>query len=229
MRGFDRRRVLAAGMMFATCLVGIAVAAPQGDDPAARLRGALRSATLQVRDLQDQNAMLMAKQAEADRDRMALTQKLAADEKELDELREQLKSNQTVSQQAAAQATAQIEMQKTNAAAADTAYRDNLMKWQAAYNEAAETARTRDADAKKLDALLMQTRGRVDVCETKNKELYRIGHEVLDTYDRQDLMSMIKNKESVTKLGRVELETLMQDYEDKLRANDLAHPAPMTQ
>jgi septal ring factor EnvC (AmiA/AmiB activator) len=225
MRNFEWRRPLAAGIVAACCISGLAAAAPQADDGAARLRAALRSATTQLRDVQDQNAMLMATQSKAERERMALAQQLAAAEKERDALRQQIKAGQVASQTASEQAMAQLEAQKRNIATMEAAYRDNLMKWQAAYNDATIVARTRDGDAKKLDALLIQTRGRATACEAKNSELYKFGKELVDAYDRQDLFSTIGAKEPFTRLKRVEIETLMQDYEDKLRANAIVHPA----
>ena len=169
--------------------------------------------------------MLVAKQSEAERQRMALGQQLAAAEKDRDALRLQLKAGQTASQTASQQAAAQLDAQKRNIAAMEAAYRENLMKWQASYNEAALAARTRDADAKKLDALLVQTRGRTTACEAKNTELYIFGKELIDTYGRQDFLSTISTKEPFTRLKRVEIESVMQDYQDKLRANAIVHPA----
>jgi len=225
MRNSEWRRTIAAGVIAAACIGGLTAAAPQGDDGAARLRAALRSATVQLRDSQDQNAMLAAKQSEAERERMALAQQLAAAERERDALRQQIRAGQEASQTASQQAAAQLDAQKQSIATMEAAYRDNLVKWQGAYNEAAAAARTRDADAKKLDALLVQTRGRATACEVKNTELYKFGRELVDAYDRQDLFSTISAKEPFTRLKRIEIETLMQDYQDKLRANAIAHPA----
>jgi chromosome segregation ATPase len=225
MRNSEWRRTLAAGLIAAAGLAGLSAAAPQ-DDGAARLRAALRQATSQLRDLQDQNAMLTAKQSEAERQRMALVQQLAAAEKERDGLRLQLEAGRNVAQTAAQQASAQLEAQRQALGTAQGAYQENLTHWQTAYNEAAETARTRDADAKKLDALLVQTRGRAMACEDKNTELYKFGKELIDLYGKQDVLTSIGSKEPFTRLKRVEVENLMQDYEDKLRANVLAHPAP---
>ncbi|HXJ01225.1 MAG TPA: hypothetical protein VNH44_08370 [Micropepsaceae bacterium] len=225
MRNSGWRRAIATSAIAIGCIGGLTAAAPQGDDGGARLRAALRSATVQLRDLQDQNAMLTAKQSEAERERMALAQQLAASEKERDSLRQQIKAGQDAAQTAAQQTNAQLDAQKQAIAAMEATYRDNLMKWQGAYNEAAAAARTRDADAKKYDALLVQTRGRATACEAKNAELYKFGKDLIDAYDRKDLFSTIGSKEPFTGLKRVEIETLMQDYEDKLRANVIAHPA----
>jgi septal ring factor EnvC (AmiA/AmiB activator) len=225
MRNFEWRRAFAAGTIAVCGICGLAAAAPEGDDGAARLRAAFRSATVQLRDLQDQNAMLTAKQSEAERDRMALTQQLAAAEKERDALRQQLKAGQDALQTAARQSAAQLEAQKQGLASMEAAYRDNLAKWQTSYNEAAAAARMRDDDAKKLDELLVQTRTRATACEAKNTELYKFGKDLIDVYGRQDVFGALGAKEPFTKLKRVEIENLMQDYEDKLRANMIARPA----
>lgn len=169
--------------------------------------------------------MLTAKQSEAERARMALTQQLASAERERDQLRQQLQAGQSAAQTAAQQASTQLDAQKQTLAAAIATYQENLTRWQMAYNEAAETARTRDADAKKLDALLVQTRGRAMVCEDKNAELYKFGKELVELYGNQDVLGSLGSKEPFTRLKQVQIENLMQDYEDKLRANMVSHPA----
>jgi len=209
---------LAAALCF--CWLNALLPASAQTDVEARARAALRAATAQLRDLQDQNAALLAKQAEAERERAALAQKVAADEKELATLRAQVKAGQTANEQI----TAQIQDGKDSLAKADTEYKDNLAKWQAAYNEAAETARTRDAEAKRFDAALTQMRERQRLCEGMNGELYKIGHEILDFYDSQSFMTLLRANEPITKLKRVEYQTLIQKYEDRLRTSQLTHP-----
>jgi hypothetical protein len=221
MRNSKRHRALGAAVLSMCCSASLSAAAPQADEAGARLRAALRSATVQLRDMQDQNAVLLAKQSEGERSRLALAEKVAADEKELDALRQQVKTAQAAS----AQIAGQLEAEKQNLAMGETAYRDNLAKWESAYKEAADSARALDADAKRLDALLVQARGRTQSCEAKNGELYKLGKEVLDLYDHKDFFSVLAANEPITKLKRVELDKLIQDYEDKLRANEIGRPA----
>jgi len=203
------------------CWLASLVPAVAQQDVEARARAALRTATAQLRDLQDQNAALLAKQAEAERQRAALAQKIAADEKELAALRAQLKTGQTATEQVAAQ----VQAGKESLAKADMEYKDNLAKWQAAYNEAAETARMRDAEAKRFDAALAKLREQERLCEGMNAELYKIGHEVLDLYDSQSFIEVLRAAEPVTRLKRVEYQTLIQKYEDQLRASQLTRQA----
>lgn len=179
------------------------------EDPTARVKAALRQATQRVRELEDQNATLQAKAAEAERNRQALEQKVAADEKELAELKKQGESDKSALQQASSALAGQRE---TNA------------KLQSTYQETATTLRTRDADAKRLDGMLGQARQRIGACEGKNAELYKLAEEILDLYGKRDLLDDIATTEPVTKLKRVEIENAMQDYEDKFRANKIAPP-----
>src|ERR1700744_2199759 len=85
-------------------MLSLAAAMPaRADDngPEARLRAALKTATSRIRELEDQNAQLQAKQAAAERDRLEFTQKAAEADKELGELRKQGASDKAALEQAA--------------------------------------------------------------------------------------------------------------------------------
>ena len=207
MRVSDWQRHAVFAVLLLGGLTGAALAQQQ-ESPESRLRAALRQTTIQLRDQEDQNATLQAKQSEAERDRLALSQKLDADEKELAALRRQAQTGVAASQQ-------EIDADKKT-----------LAQWQTAYNNAADIARTRDADAKRFDAELTKLREQLRLAEDKNQQLYKLGHEILDLYDSKDFGSMLAAAEPVTKLKRVEYENIMQDYEDKLRANQVVQPAP---
>lgn len=176
------------------------VAAQQSDDANSRLRAALRQATSQLQDLQDQNASLTAKAADAEQKRAAMAQKLAEDEKELAGLRAQSRSS--------------------NAAAESE--KENVAKWETAYKQAADAARSRDASDKELAAQLGKIRQRENDCEAKNAELFKLGNEVLDLYQGKGVLDVLIAAEPVTQLKRVEAENKAQDMQDKLRDNQFA-------
>lgn len=204
MRDTDRRLLAAAAFLLLGGLFGIRNAsADQQDDVAERLRAALRQATIELRDLEDQNATLLAKQSEAERDHLTLTQKLAADEKELQGLRDKMQSGQAALQQSA----------------------DELAKLQIAYKNAMGLAQQRDADIKRFSEAQAALRERNRLCEDKNGELYKLGQEVLDLYDNKGFLDVVGADEPVTKLKRVEYESIMQDYQNKLRDNHIVPPA----
>lgn len=206
MRASDRFRAFA----MAAALIGAAsgVATAQSDNPQARLRGALREATVRIRQLEDENATLLAKQAELDRDKQAATQKAAAAEKGLQSLRGQATSSKQELERAAQ--TSQ----------------ESLAKWQASYKEAAATAQARDGDAKRMEAALVALREQNRLAEEKNAKLYQLGQELLDLYQHKSVFDAVGAGEPVTKLKRVEYENVVQEYEDKLRDSRVTHPAP---
>ena len=206
---------------FAVIGLSLSPAGAQPDNAEARLRAQLRQATIQLRDFQDQNAQLMAKQAEAERDHMTLAVKLAADEKELALLRQKVQTSKNASDQA----TAQLQAQRENFAKIDAENQGKFSSLREAYNQAMETAKTREADIARFNAALVQIRGRIQACESKNTELVKLGKEVLDLYENRNVLSALASLEPITKLKRVEYQNLIQDYEDKMRANEIAHPA----
>jgi len=203
------RRFVLAGLA-ACCAFGVIAAAfAQGeDDPQARLRAALRQATVRIRQLEDENANLQAKQAELERGNVAATQKAAQAEKGLQALRGQATSTQTALQRAADE------------------QKQSLAKWESAYQEAAGTAKARDADAKRMEAALVALREKNRLAEEKNAKLYKLGQELLDLYDQKKILDVVGVGEPVTKLKRVEYENVIQDYEDRLRGSRIIHPAP---
>lgn len=207
MRGSKYLRHLGLILAASGAVVGAALA--QGnDDPTARLRSALRDATSQVRQLEDQNATLQAKQSELERERQAAVQKAAASEKELQALRNKGTTNVEELQRAA------------------DAQRDNMAKWESAYKDAATKAQARDADAKQMQTALVALRERNRLAEEKNDKLYKLGQELLDLYDGKTFGEIVGTREPVTKLRRVEYENVVQGYEDRLRESRITHPEP---
>jgi len=202
MVGSKMRRAAVAGLV----LLALAGAARADDNgPEARLRAALKTATARIRELEDQNAQLQAKQAAAERDRLDFTQKAAAADKELDELRKQAEADKAALDQAAA-------TEKSQGA--------SIAKLQDVYGKTSQALSARDADARQLDAVVARLRPQLQSCEAKNAQLYKIGEEVLDLYDKQDVFDLA-SREPITKLKRVEIENAMQDYEDKMRDNKI--------
>jgi chromosome segregation ATPase len=205
MAGSEMSRAFAAALLVLS-LAGAAPARADSDNgPEARLRAALRTATARIRELEDQNAQLQAKQAAAERDRLEFTQMAAAADKDLAELRKQGEADKAALDQAAS-------TEKSQGA--------SIAKLQDSYGKTSQTLSARDADAKRLDAVVARLRPQLQSCEAKNAQLYKIGEEVLDLYDREDVFDLA-SREPITKIKRVEIENAMQDYEDKMRGNTI--------
>ena len=184
----------------------------------ARLRQALRAATAQQRALEDENATLRAKQGQSDRQLQEMKATLADQTQALDKLRQADAANvaslETL-RAAAADLTGKLQASQQTLSQTETA----LGKWKDAYNQAADVARTRDADAKLLQTQLEQTTQRAGDCEAKNVKLVGIGNELLDLYQAKGPLTGLLEREPLTQIKRVELENLAQDYQDKLLDN----------
>jgi hypothetical protein len=210
MRAFEclRRFVLSAALAaVGGCVLAVAAFAQPADDPQARLRAALREATVRIRQLEDENATLQAKQAELERNSQAEGKKALEAEKGLQALRGRQASDLAALQRAT------------------DAQKETLDKWQTAYKEAASTAQARDGDAKRMEAALVALREQNRLTEEKNTKLYRLGRELLDLYEHKSVLDMVGTAEPVTKLKRVQYENVVQDYEDRLRDSRVTHPA----
>lgn len=58
----------------------------------------------------------------------------------------------------------------------------------------------------------------IELGRTRNAELLKLGREILDRYARKDFLDVLGGSEPYVQASRVRLENLVQDYEDKLRA-----------
>ena len=187
-------------------LVGIAalvVAAMSGgaaraDDEADRLREALRSATAQARQLEDQRAALQAK--------------VAASEREI-----------AAAKADATAAKARVrEVEKEHREAVDefnkrlTERDETLDKWKTAYEEAANVARTKDAERAKFEGEAAAFKASTKSCEDKNTQLVNAGREILKRYHSLTLGDAFVASEPLTGLGRVGVQNFLQDSTDKI-------------
>jgi chromosome segregation ATPase len=163
-----------------------------------RLREALRTATAQVRSLEDQRAALQAKQVEADRDREQLR-------KQNQNLRGQVKEAEQAYRQAVKDFNDRI------------AERDQVLEqWKTQYGEAATVARTKEAQLTKVSAEAASLRSSNKACETNNAELVKIGNEIVARYKEMSPMEKLLDHDPVFGLKRVEHQNTAQDYQDKI-------------
>jgi septal ring factor EnvC (AmiA/AmiB activator) len=184
---------------------GILNAADQANSPEERLRGMLRSTMLQLRYAQNQIATLQSAQAESDKEKKALSDRL-------DELTKQAAADKD----AATKTIADLNTKVTDQNTLVTQLKDALDKWKEAYNKAVEVANTKEAQRAKFESQAILLQRRVENDEAKNLALYKLGKEVLDRYEKFGLGTAITAREPFVGITKVKLENLVQDYSDKL-------------
>lgn len=185
--------LMLASIALATCS-GIAFADSDSD----KLREALRAATLQTRQLEDQRAALQAKLADADREKAAAKVQIEAAKAEVRQVEKQHRE-------------AVDEFNKRLAERDET-----LEKWKAAYEEAANVARDKDAARAKFEGEAAAYKASTKNAQDKNKQLVKSGQELLRRYQGVTIGETIVAHEPVLGLRRVEVQNTIQDTQDKI-------------
>jgi hypothetical protein len=175
-----------------------------------RLRDALRGLTAQLRTLEDQRVTLQARLAESDRERQRSNQ-----------LAETLRQQLTDSQDALQMAVQEFNQRLTE--------RDeNLEKWKAAYNEAGDVAREKDAQRAKFETESAVYKARTKSCEAKNAKLIEISNDMLENYRNLNLHLFVNVNAPTPLVGPVLIkhQNRTQDFRDRILDQDVKVPAP---
>src|ERR1700730_4075054 len=122
-----------------------------------RLRGMLRSTMLQLRDAQNQAATLQSAQAEDEKQKKALSDRV-------DELTKQSAADKDAATKTIADLNAKVTDQTTQI----NQMKDALDKWKEAYNKAVEVANTKEAQRAKFESQAIVLQRRVENDENKN-------------------------------------------------------------
>jgi chromosome segregation ATPase len=190
----------------------------QADNSEARLRDALRRTTVELRTLQDAQAAKDAELADAKSQRDALQAALDEQTGRLVELEARLAAQPQVDVEGLIESynTLQSNFEGLQA---------TLRKWQDAYQEAASVARTKEGERKRLEGALTRTTDVLQTCQTKNEKLTVVANDVLDLYAQSDFRTTLFGSfEPILGLKRVELETIVQDYQDRILDEEFTVP-----
>ncbi len=171
----------------------------------------------QLRSAQNDNAALQAQQTASDQALHALQAKSDAQTKQIADLVKQAADTKAATDKSIADLNDKVSAQATQLAQ----FVDALTKWKAAYTQAAGVAQQENAERVKLASQVIVLQRQVDDEQNKNIQLYRIGSEVLTRYERFGLGDAIGAKEPFVGLTRVNLENLVQGYQDKMKAQKI--------
>lgn len=195
-------------------LASVLTAAEPAADGDARLRTALRDATLQLRTAQTDLANLQAAQAGWAAEKKELTDKYEA-------MRKQSAVDRSAGEKTAAAQGAQLAELKSQVAKLSAAL--NAAKQEGAQTSA--SAQASEAQRKQLAGQLADAQNRLADRESKNLALFMLGNEILTRYEEFSLGQALRAKEPFVGRSRTKLENLVQDYQDQLANNRLA-PEP---
>ena len=205
------KRARGLGLIVAiTAALGCASSvAQQSQSMEERLRTQLRLTTDQLREAQNELAALKAGSAGVNAPALsassaevaALKRGLAESRTRLDQerrAREQLEGNQQQAQSVVEKANAQVS------------------QFRNAYDELLKLARTSEAERQRLSTETNIQRTGLQQCEAKNGDLYAVGQEILQAYERVDLGDVLSSRQPFAAKARVKYEAITQQYGDKL-------------
>ena len=192
------RRILIVVAVVMAGLGAVSSASAQSQSEADRLRDALRAATAQTRQLEDQRTVLQGKLAEAEREKAAAKAQVDAAKAEVRQVRKEHREA--------------IEEFNKRLAERD----ETLEKWKAAYEEAATVARTKDAERAKFEGEANAYKASSKSCGAKNKELLKAGGELLQRYKSVTIGDAFVASEPMLGIRRVELQDQIQAVCDQI-------------
>jgi chromosome segregation ATPase len=176
-------------------------------DNEARLRESLRSVTIQLRALEDERAVLQAKQMESGKEVESLR-------KQVEELKQQLAESAKKADYERAVGEFNRRLSAQNETISNLG--ETLEKWKGAYNEAVLLARSKEAERGQLAIQLESMTKQVALYKEKNAELFKIGTEILNRYAGMGIGEAMTAREPFIGYKRVQLQNIVQDYQDKL-------------
>lgn len=160
---------------------------------------------LQLDDAQSQLASLQAAQAAQADERKVLADRVA-----------QLTKRSVEDQAASAKETEALKAKLSDQDAEIARLKQSVAQWKAAAEKASFVARATAAQRDKETANEVALERRAEDLSAKNAELFRIGSEILDRYEKFSLGAQFLAREPFVGRARVELENQIQDYDDKL-------------
>jgi chromosome segregation ATPase len=179
-----------------------------GADPAPaddHLRTELRDVTLQLRSVQSQLGDVQAQQATVVAERDALAAQCEA-------LKRKVAATQDAGDKAAAALRAQLDAVKSE----DSQLGDMLFVAKSKGDDSSRDLQDLSERNARLKSEVIVLTRKVSDLESKNLALFLVGNEILTRYQDFGLGTALTAKEPFVGSTRVKLETLVQDYQDKL-------------
>ena len=175
-----------------------------------RMREQLRTVMIQQQKTEADRAALQAEKTDLEAKNAELTKKL-----------ETLTKLNATERTAAEKAITDLKEKNDDQSAEMVRLNESLVKWKASHQKLEELAKAKESERAKLADKIVLLDRRVADYRRKNEELYKAGSEVLTRYEHFSLGDALTAREPFTRLTRVKIETLVQDYQDKLTDNKI--------
>ncbi len=165
---------------------------------------AMRKAQIMIRKLSKEKSELQKKNAELDTQLKEIEDKIASMESDLGKTRKKLGKAEKNNDRLVGRIRGDVDK-----------YKQLLGK----YRETTQTLRNSMSDNRLLVNAVQERDDWIGQCGTQNEKMFEANLDLLDSYKNRSVTDVLKGKEPILGLGRVELETRVQDY--RFRLEDL--------
>jgi chromosome segregation ATPase len=178
-----------------------------------RLRESLKGIAVRLRAAETDRANLQAAQAQSEITVKQQAEEIEALKKQLSKAAKQAAADQDAARKAIDGLTAKLEVRENE----NVQYQKALEKWKEGFNKAAAIARAKETERARAASSVIVLEQKLADRERKNVELFEIGSEILERYKNFGLGKALLAREPFTGTTTVKLQTLVQDYADKLQ------------
>lgn len=210
---------------FAAVMLSMAALAHAEElDEVSRMRDALRTTMIQLRDVNNRVALLEAEKAA---EKAAADKKIASLEQQVKTLTDRSvreKEDADKAKELAGKAIAALQEQIAAQDQLVTGLKGELESSQKALTEATGLAEKKEQERAEAHSNAVVLQRRVDEALRVNAELHRIGRELLSRFEKFGLGDAVASRERFIGITRTKFENLMQDYQDQIDDHKLATP-----
>jgi len=200
-----RLSLLVIGFLLAAPVGALFAQAPQMSPAEQKLRESLRNTMLQLRNSENDKAVLQAAQAESDEKVKNLTE-------QVEKLSKQIVADKDAADKAAAALQGQVDERDKQI----VVFKDGVAKLQVELKRVTDIANATEAKRAKLEDQVNVLNRRVADQQTKNAGMFKIANEILLRYEKFGLGDALTAREPFTGITRVKLQSLFEDYRDQL-------------
>lgn len=201
----NRSSTLGSFVCFALLAAGKAFSADTPPAELERLRSALRETTLQLRSAQADLATAQASLAASEEQKKQASAKAEALQKQLD------------AEQAATRQTQADLNKRLNAGTAENGrLSSELDRAKAEWAKTAQLAQATETERRRLAEESDEQKRRILTLQAKNVALFLVANEILTRFADFSVGNAVKAKDPFVGSARARLETLVQDYRDKI-------------
>jgi chromosome segregation ATPase len=188
---------------------------PAAGGAEAKLREQLRATLIQLRTAETEKANLQAGQAALEAQNKALAAELEAKKKEHDTLVAESEAAQLQARKEIGELTGRLSEREADL----VKHRAALEKWRLAHRQVTGVAQKKEEQRAAAAQKIVELERTIADRERKNVELYKVGDEILSRYAKFGFGDALAAREPFTGLTRTKLESLVQDYKDRLLDN----------